>query len=159
MRGCVRSIRPVVRQWSSCSESPRDPARATRDRMTEVWARVCGVRSCVSCCPLAPHGAKQSRCHRESRQKASNEAGCEQARFPSGGHIGKQWACVPKLGRSMAHQELRRRSPRPDKVTRQDGALPMRPKGKRKWGILPPRSQNQQLNNQVNEGATILFGR
>ena len=29
---------------------------------------------------------------------------------------------------------------RPDKVTRQGGALPMRPKGKRKWGILPPRS-------------------
>jgi hypothetical protein len=58
--------------------------------------------------PLAQHGGKQSRCHRQSPIKAANEAGCEQARVLSGGHMGKQWACVPKFGRSLAHQELRR---------------------------------------------------
>ena len=47
---------------------------------------------------------------RQSPTKAANEAGCEQARFLSGGHMGKQRACVPKFGRSLAHQELGRRS-------------------------------------------------
>jgi hypothetical protein len=91
---------------------------------------------------LPPRSAwgKQSRCHRQSPIKAANEAGCKQARFLSGVHKGKEWARVPKFGRSLAHQELRRCSRRPDKVTRQDGALPMRQKGKQKWGILPPRS-------------------
>ena len=61
---------------------------------------------------LPPRSAwgKQSRCHRQSRTKAANEAGCDQARFPSGVHMGKQWACVPTFGRGLAHQELRRRS-------------------------------------------------
>ena len=61
---------------------------------------------------LPPRSAwgKQSRCHRQSPTKAANRAGCEQARFLSGGHVGKQWACVPKFGRSLAHQELRRHS-------------------------------------------------
>jgi len=91
---------------------------------------------------LPPRSAwgKQSRCHRQSPTKAANEAGCEQARFLSGGHMGKQWECVPKFGRSLPHQNSEGAAARPDKVTRQDGALPMRRKGKRKWGILPPRS-------------------
>ena len=55
---------------------------------------------------LPPRSAwgKQSRCHRQSPTKAANEAGCEQARFLSGVHMGKEWACVPKFGRSLAHQ-------------------------------------------------------
>src|SRR5271165_2017051 len=53
---------------------------------------------------LPPRSAwgKQSRCHRQSPTKAANEAGCEHARFLSGVHMGKQWACVPKFGRSLA---------------------------------------------------------
>jgi len=73
--------------------------------------------------------------------------------------MGKQWECVPKFGRSLPHQNSEGAAARPDKVTRQDGAPPMRPKGKRKWESYRPGPQNQQLNNQVNEGATILFGR
>jgi len=51
---------------------------------------------------LPPRSAwnKQSRCHRQSPTKAANEAACEQARFLSGGHMGEQWAWVPKFGRS-----------------------------------------------------------
>jgi len=61
---------------------------------------------------LPPRSAwnKQSRCHRQSPTKVANEAGREQARFLSGGRMGNQWACVPKFGRSLAHEELRRRS-------------------------------------------------
>ena len=35
----------------------------------------------------------------------------------------------------------------PDKVTRQDGALPMRQKGKRKWGNLT--AQGRKINNST----------
>src|SRR5208283_2006074 len=109
----------------------------------------------------APRSAwgRQFRCHLQSPTKAANEAGCDQARFLSGVHMSKEWACVPKFGRSLAHQESEGATVRPDKVTRQDGALPIRQKGKRKWGIYRPGPQNQQLNHQVNQGATILFGR
>jgi hypothetical protein len=39
------------------------------------------------------------------------------------------------------------------------GTLPMRQKGKRNGECYRAGPQNQQLNNRVNEGATILFGR
>jgi len=54
--------------------------------------------------------------------------------------MGKEWACVPKFGRIRNSEG----AAAADEVTRQDGALPMRHKGKRKCGILPPRSANQQ---------------
>jgi hypothetical protein len=60
--------------------------------------------------------------------------------FYRAGHMGKQRACVPKFGRSLAHQELRRCSRPPDRVTRQDGGATDATKRQRKWGILLPRS-------------------
>ena len=100
--------------------SPRSGEGRNGGRMTEVCRagfvrfvtlRTGWLRSPFMRLVLPPRSAwgKQSRCHRQSPTKAANEAGCEQARFLSGGHMGKQWACVPKFGRSLAHQELRRR--------------------------------------------------
>jgi hypothetical protein len=73
---------------------------------------------------LPPRSAwnKQSRCHRQSPTKVANEAGREQPRSLSGGHMGNQWACVPKFGRSLALEELRRRSRPPDKLPPRWGA-------------------------------------
>ena len=91
---------------------------------------------------LPPRSAwgKQSRCHRQSPTKAANEAGCEQARFLSGVHMGSNGHACPNSGAVWRIRNSEGAAARPDKVTRQDGALPMRQKGKRKWGILPPRS-------------------
>ena len=110
---------------------------------------------------LPPRSAwgKQSRCHRQSRTKAANEAGCDQARFPSGVHMGKQWACVPTFGRSLAHQELRRRSRPLIRSPAKMGRYRCDKKANENGESYRPAPQNQQLNNQVNEGATILFGR
>ena len=98
---------------------------------------------------LPPRSAwdKQSRCHRQSPTKAANEAGCEQARFLSGVHKGKEWARVPKFGRSLAHQELRRCSRRPDKVTRQDGGATDATKRQTKMGNLT--AQVRKINNST----------
>jgi len=90
----------------------------------------------------APRSAwgRQFRCHLQSPTKAANEAGCEQARFLSGGHMGSNGHACPNSGAVRRTRNSEGAAARPDKVTRQDGPLPMRPKGKRKWGILPPRS-------------------
>ena len=88
----------------------------------------------------APRSAwgKQSGCHRQSPTRGANEAGCEQARFycpdpwPSNGHACLNSGAVWRIRNSEGA------AARSDKVTRQDRALRMRPKGKRKWGILPP---------------------
>src|SRR5271165_2690342 len=91
---------------------------------------------------LPPRSAwnKQSRCHRQSPTKVTNEAGREQARFLSGGHMGDQWACAPKFGRSLAHQEHRRRS-RPPRL----GHLP-------RWGATDATkeaNEDGELTSQV----------
>ena len=89
--------------------------------------------------PLAQHGASNLNATVNRQTKAANEGGCEQARFywlypwPSNGHACLNSGAVWRIRNSEGVAA-------PDKVTRQDGAPPMRPKGKRKWGILPPRS-------------------
>jgi hypothetical protein len=92
---------------------------------------------------LPPRSAwgKQSRCHRQSPTKAANEAGCEQARFLSGVPMGKEWACVPKFGRSLAASGTQKGHPpalimSPAKM----GRYRCDQKGTRKLGLLPPRS-------------------
>jgi len=82
---------------------------------------------------LPPRSAwsKQSRCHRQSPTKVASEAGCEQARFLSGGHrqaMGMRAQIRAQSGASGTQKP----QPAPDKVTRPEGALSMRPKGKRK---------------------------
>lgn len=91
---------------------------------------------------LPPRSAwgKQSRCHRQSPTKAANEAGCEQPDFYRGYTWARNGHACPNSGAVWRIRNSEGAAARPDKVTRQDGALPMRPKGKRKWGILPPRS-------------------
>jgi hypothetical protein len=53
--------------------------------------------------------------------------------------MGKQWACVPKFGRSLAHQDLRRRS-RPDTITCHDRGATDTTKKQTKMGNVPPMS-------------------
>ena len=48
--------------------------------------------------PLAEHGTSNLYATVNRQQKAVNDAGCEQARFLSGGHMGKQWDACPNLG-------------------------------------------------------------
>ena len=73
--------------------------------------------------------------------------------------MGKQWACVPKFGRSLAHQELRRRSHPLIRSPAKMGRHRCDQKANENGETYRLGPQNQQLNNQVNEGATILFGR
>jgi hypothetical protein len=91
---------------------------------------------------LPPRSAwgKQSRCHRQSPTKTANEAGCERARFLRVYIWARNGHACPNSGAVWRIRNSEGAAARPDKVTRQDGALPMRQKGKRKWGILPPRS-------------------
>jgi hypothetical protein len=49
--------------------------------------------------------------------------------------------------------------PPPDKVTRQEGGYRCDQKANENGEYHRPSPQNQQLNNHLNEGATILFGR
>ena len=90
--------------------------------------------------PLAQHGASNLNATVNRQTKAANEGGCEQARFLSGGHMGSNGHACPNSGAVWRIRNSEGAAARPDKVTRQDGALPMRQKGKRKWGNLPPRS-------------------
>ena len=48
---------------------------------------------------------------------------------------------------------------RPDKVTAKMGRYRCDKRANNNGESYRPGPQNQQLNNQVNEGATILFGR
>src|SRR5208283_1927644 len=152
--------------------SPRDPARGRNGgRMTEVccagFVRFVTLRTgwlrspfIVSCCPLAQHGASNLDATVNRQQKAANEAGCEQARFLSGVDMGKEWACVPKFGRSLATSGTQKVQPpalirSPAKM----GRYRCDKKANENGESYRPGPQNQQLNNQANEGATILFGR
>ena len=100
----------------------------------------CGVRSCVSCCPLAQHGASNLDATVNRQQKpltklvASKPGFYRADTWASNGH-----AC-PNSGAVWRIRNSEGAAARPDKVSRQGGALPMRQKGKRQWGILPPRS-------------------
>ena len=54
--------------------------------------------------PLAQHEVSNLDATVNRQQKPLSKAGCEQARFLSGGNKGKQWACGPKLGHSPGPQ-------------------------------------------------------
>ena len=97
---------------------------------------------------LPPRSAwgKQSRCHREARQKASNEAGCEQARFLSGGHMGKQWDACPNLGAVRRIRDSEGAAARPDKVTRQEWGATDATKRQTKMGNL---TAQRKFNNST----------
>jgi len=83
---------------------------------------------------------QQSRCHRQSPTKAASEAGCEQPDFYRVYTWARNGHACPNSDAVWCIKNSEGAAARPDKVTRQNGALPMRQKGKRKWGILPPRS-------------------
>ena len=90
--------------------------------------------------PLAQHGASNLDATVNRQQKPLTKLVATKPDFyrvytwASNGH-----AC-PNSGAVWCIRNSEGAAARPDKVTRQDGALPMRPKGKRKWGILPPKS-------------------
>ena len=90
----------------------------------------------------APRSAsgKQSRCHRQSPTKAAHEAGCEQPGFYRADTWASNGHACPNSGAVWRIRNSECAADRSDKVTRQDGELPLRQKRKRKWGILPPRS-------------------
>jgi hypothetical protein len=90
----------------------------------------------------APRSAwgKQFRCHRQSPTKAANEAGASKLGFYRADTWASNGHACPNSGAVWRTRNSEGAAARPDKVTRQDGALPMRQKGKQKWGILPPRS-------------------
>ena len=98
---------------------------------------------------LPPRSAwgKQSRCHVNRQQKpltklvASKPGFYRADTWASNGH-----AC-PNSGAVWRIRNSEGAAARPDKVTRQDGALPMRPKGKRKWGNLT--AQVRKINNST----------
>ena len=131
--------------------SPRSGEGQKRGRMTEVcragfvrfvtlrtgWLRSPFMRLVL---PLAQHGASNLDATVNRQQKpltklvASKPGFYRADTWASNGH-----AC-PNSGAVWRIRNSEGAAARPDKVTRQDGALPMRQKGKRKWGILPPRS-------------------
>src|SRR5208283_5251194 len=111
---------------------------------------------------VAPRSAwgKQSRCHRQSPNKSRERRWLRASQVLLAGPMAQQWACVPKFGRSLAHQELRRCS-RPTLIRSpaKMGRYRCGKKANENGESYRPGPQNQQLNHQVNEGATILFGR
>jgi len=84
--------------------------------------------------------AKQSRCHRQSSTKAANEAGCEQARFLRADTWQAMGMRAQIRARSGASGTQKVQPPALIRSPAKMGTLRMRQKGKRKWGILPPRS-------------------
>jgi len=109
--------------------------------------------------PLAQHGVSNLNATVNRQTKAANEGGCEQARFywpypwPSNGHACLNSGAVWRIRNSEGVAAPLIRSPakmgrhRCDQKANENGET------------YRPGPQNQQLNNQVNEGATILFGR
>ena len=171
-RECVRSIRPVVHQWCSCSKSsPRSGEGQKRGRMTElcragfvrfVTLRTGWLRSPFMRLVLPPRSAwrVQSRCHRQSPTKPAKQSWLRAGQ----GSIGRtQWAsnghACPNWGAAWRIQELRGRSRPPRYRHLPRWGRPIRQENKREWETYRTCPQNQQLNNHVNEGATILFGR
>jgi len=108
--------------------------------------------------PLAQHGAGNFDATFNRQQKPLTKLVASKPDFYRA-DIGKQWACVPKFGRSLAHQELRSRSRPQIRSLAQRGRYRCDQKANENRESYRPGPQNQQLNNQVNEGATILFGR
>jgi hypothetical protein len=88
--------------------------------------------------PLAQHGASNLDATVNRQQKPLTKVVASKLGFyradtwASNGHACPNSGAVWASGTQKAQP--------PDKVTRQDGALPMRPKGKQKWGTLPPMS-------------------
>jgi len=64
-------------------------------------------------CPvllLAQHGTSNLDATVNRLEKTLTKLIANKLGFLSGEDMGKQWACVPKCGRSLALRELRRRS-------------------------------------------------
>ena len=90
--------------------------------------------------PLAQHGASNFDATVNRQQKpltkavASKPGSIGRTHGPAMGMHAQIWAQSGASGTQKAQPPALIRSPA------KMGALPMRPKGKRKWGILPPRS-------------------
>lgn len=90
--------------------------------------------------PLAQHGASNLDATVNRQQKPLTKLVASKPDFYRVYIWARNGRACPNSGAVWRIRNSEGAAARPDKVTRQDGALPMRQKGKRKWGILPPRS-------------------
>ena len=152
-------------------EVSRDPARAERGQNDGGMPRGfcalcdapnwvgCGVRSCVSLCPLAQHGASNLDATLNRQQKpltklvASKPGFYRADTWASNGHACPNSGAVWRIRNSEGAAARLIRSPA------KMGRYRCDQKANENGESYRPGPQNQQLNNQVNEGATILFGR
>lgn len=109
--------------------------------------------------PLAQHGASNLDATVNRQQKPLTKLVASKPDFYRVYTWARNGHACPNSGAVWRIRNSEGAAARPDKVTRQDGALPMRQKANENGESYRPGPQNQQLNNQVNEGATILFGR
>ena len=138
--------------------SPRSGEGQKRGRIAEVCRagfvrfvtlRTGWLRSPFMCLvlPLAQHGASNLDATVNHQQKpltklVTSKPGFYRAdTWASNGH-----AC-PNSGAVWCIRNSEGAAARPDKATRQDGALSMRPKGKRKWGNLT--AQVRKINSST----------
>src|SRR5271157_43108 len=138
--------------------SPRSGEGQKRGRMTEVcragfvrfvtlrtgWLRSPFMRLVL---PLAQHGASNFDATVNRQQKPLTKLVASKPGFYRADTWARNGHACPNSGAVWRIRNSEGAAARPDKVTRQDGALPMRPKGKRKWGVLPPRSA--KINNST----------
>jgi hypothetical protein len=90
--------------------------------------------------PLAQPGASNlDAIVNRQRKPLTKLVGSKPGFYPADTWASNGHAC-PNSGAVWRIRNSEGAAARPDKVTRHDRALPMRQKGKRKWGILPPRS-------------------
>ena len=90
--------------------------------------------------PLAQHGAGNFDATFNRQQKPLTKLVASKPGFYRADTWARNGHACPNSGAVWRIRNSEGAAARPGKVTRQDGALPMRQKGKRKWGILPPRS-------------------
>src|SRR5208282_4048940 len=112
-----------------------------------------GVRSCVSCCPLAQHGASNLDATVNRQQKPLTKLVATKPDFYRVYTWARNGHACPNSGAVWRIRNSEGAAARPYKVTRQDGTLPMRPKANENGESYRPGPQNQQLNHQENEGA------
>jgi hypothetical protein len=72
--------------------------------------------------------------------------------------MGKQWACVPKFGRSLAPRNSKGAAAALIRSPAKMGRYRSGQKANENGESYRPGPQNQQLNNQVNEGAKRRSG-